>query len=36
MYSIGNKLRHFFQQWKFQSNERSLAKEMHEEGPVRE
>lgn len=36
MYNIGNKLRFFFTQWKNGSDERTLAKEMHEEGPVRE
>jgi len=36
LFSIGNQVRHFFLKWKHQSNERSLAKEMNEEGPVRE
>lgn len=36
LHSIGNKLRHFFLRWKETANERTLALEMHEEGPVRE
>ncbi len=34
--NIGNKMRHFFLKWKEGANERTLAKEMHEEGPIRE
>lgn len=34
--NIGKQMRHFFLKWKEMSNERSLLKEMHEEGPVRE
>ena len=36
LHSIGNKLRHFFQKWRDTANERTLALEMHEEGPVRD
>ena len=36
LHSIGNKLRHFFLKWRDASNEKTLALEMHEEGPVRE
>eukprot|EP00347_Sterkiella_histriomuscorum_P005910 403354803 len=33
---VGNKLRHFFLKWKETANERTVALEMHEEGPIRE
>lgn len=35
LHNIGNKMRHFFLKWRDMSNERTLALEMHEEGPVR-
>jgi hypothetical protein len=36
LHTIGNKVRYFFQKWKEGANELTLAKEMHEEGPIRE
>jgi hypothetical protein len=36
LHTLSNKLRYFFQKWKEMSNERTLAMEMHDEGPIRE
>jgi hypothetical protein len=36
LHTIGNKLRHFFMKWKEGASERTLAMEMHDEGPIRE
>ena len=36
LHTLSNKVRYFFQKWKESSNERTLALEMHNEGPVRE
>ena len=36
LHTLSNKVRHFFQRWREAACERTLALEMHEEGPIRE